>query len=178
MTKSKAHAAIVYPGSASTSSRLVNTTRASWMANNAIPDSIITDIMCWSMVFSVELPNVRSTEVDLTPLNTLRILNTIKPVTRAFVTMEATKPVRTNVIYQGAYNNWPCSTVTAPCDASQVAKVDKSISVYQIKLNSDWLTKVCDCQEWRNNHDTDIFIPQDPTTVYLWRFRWIKQMIT
>ena len=86
------------------SGTLANTTRTSWMANNAIPDSIIINITCRSVVSSVELnvPNVRSTEVGLTPKNTLRILNTIKPVTKVFTAMDAAKPVRNNVNPQGA----------------------------------------------------------------------------
>ena len=83
--------------------RLVSTTRTSWMANNAIPDSIIMNITCRSLLPPVELnePNVCSTEVGLNSKNTWRILNTIKPVTRAFTAMDMAKPVRINVFSQG-----------------------------------------------------------------------------
>jgi hypothetical protein len=47
-------------------------------------------------------PNVRSTEVDLNSKNTLRILNKIKPVTRAFTAMDVPKPIRANVFSQVA----------------------------------------------------------------------------
>ena len=69
--------------------KLLITTRASWTENNAMPDSIIMNITCWSLGPPVEInePNFRSPEVALT---TLRILNTIKHVTRAFTTMDVT----------------------------------------------------------------------------------------
>ena len=93
------------------------------MANNAIPDSIIMNIICWSLGPPVELsePNVRSTEIDLASKNTLMILNTIKPVIRAFTTMDAAKPVRIRMFPQKALKVSPCSIVIEPSDASQVA---------------------------------------------------------
>ena len=173
MTKFKA---ILKPGGVGppwTSIRLEITTRTSWMANNAIPDSIIMNMICRSLGPPVELnePNVRSTEVGLTSnlKNTLRILNTIKPVTSAFTTMDAAKPVRVSVNPQTAIKVLPFSIIFAPSDASQIARGDKLKSVYQTKIYS--LTYVCDCQERRNDHDSNIFTPHDPTTVYLWRFR-------
>ena len=47
-------------------------------------------------------PSVRWTEVVLTSTgkNTLRILNTIRPVTRVFTAIVATKAVRVNVFHQ------------------------------------------------------------------------------
>jgi hypothetical protein len=83
--------------------RLVSTTRTSWMANNAIPDSIIMNRICRSLEPPVELnePNVRSTEVDLNSKNTLRIFKTIKQVIRAFTAMDVAKLVRVNVFSQG-----------------------------------------------------------------------------
>ena len=42
-------------------------------------------------------PIVCSADVALTPKNTLRILKTIKPVTRVFTAMVAAKAVRVNV---------------------------------------------------------------------------------
>ena len=75
--------------------RPIITMRTSWMANNVIPDSIIMNMICRSLVPPVELnePNVRSTEVGLTSKNTLRILNTIMPVTRVFTVIDAAKAV-------------------------------------------------------------------------------------
>jgi hypothetical protein len=104
--------------------RLKSTTRTSWMANNAIPDSIIMNITCRSLLPPVELndPNVRSTEIGLNSKNTLRILNTIKPVTRAFTAMDVAKPVRVNVFIQGAGLEYSCSV---PIAANQVAIDDK-----------------------------------------------------
>ena len=75
-----------------------DTIRTSWMANNAIPDSIIMNMMCRNLLPSVE-PKVRSIEVGLTPV-TLRILNTIMPVIRAFTAMDAAKPVINTVFGQ------------------------------------------------------------------------------
>ena len=171
--------AIEKPGGACpgwNSARQVITTRASWMASNAIPDSIIMNIICWSLGPPVELnePNVRSTEVALTSKNTLRILNTIKPVARAFTTMDAVKPVRVTVSPQRALKISPFSIIIGPSDASQVPRGYKLKSTYQVK-NS--LTYICNCQEWRNDYNTDIFTPHDPTTVDLWIIWWIKQMI-
>ena len=73
-------------------------TFASWMVNNAIPDSIIMNMICRNLLPSVE-PKVRSTEVGLTPV-ALRILNTIMLVIRAFTAMDAAKPVIATVFGQ------------------------------------------------------------------------------
>ena len=68
------------------------------MANKAIPDSIIMNMMCRNLLPSVE-PKVRSIEVGLTPV-ALRILNTILLVIRAFTAMDAAKPVIATVFGQ------------------------------------------------------------------------------
>ena len=68
------------------------------MANNAIPDSIIMNMICRNLLPSVE-PKVRSTEVGLTAV-ALRIRNTIMPVIRVFTAMDATKPVIVTVFGQ------------------------------------------------------------------------------
>ena len=95
------------------------------MENNAIPDSIITNMICRSLVPPVE-PKVRSTEVlVLTSKNTLRILNTIKPVTRAFTAMDAARLVVVIVSPYGVFENRTCTNVIAPINASQVARRDK-----------------------------------------------------
>ena len=84
---------------------VATTSRVNWIENNAIPDSIsmmITDI-------NVVFPSVRSSEVvALTSRNTLKILNTINPVTRAFTIMDMTSPVTTNVSPHTAVTTWPC----------------------------------------------------------------------
>ena len=61
-------------------------------------------------------PNVRSTEVGLNSKNTLRILNTIKPVTRAFTAMDVTKPVRIKMSPQGAPSFAPSDAIHATVD--------------------------------------------------------------
>ena len=136
MTKSEAMRRPEGVCGAARTPRMVITTRTSWMANNAIPDSITMNMICRSLAPPVELnkPNVRSTEVVLTCKNTSRILNTIKPVTRAFTTMDAAKPVRIIVDPQGAVKNSSCFNDTAPSEASQVARGDKLKSAYQIKM--------------------------------------------
>ena len=133
MTASKAVTILGGPSPARI--RLVITTRTSWMANNAIPDSIIMNMICRCLVCPVELnePHTCSTEVALTSQNTLRILNTIKPVIRAFTTMDAAKAVRVSGSPQ---RNKLRANVIAPddslADASQVARDDKLKSAYQI----------------------------------------------
>ena len=134
--------------------------------------------ICRSLLPPVELnePNVCSAEVAaLTSKNTTRILNTIKPVTRAFTTMDATKPVRTSGLPQAAIIGISCSISIAPSDTNQVTRGNKLKSADKTKIYS--LTYVYDCQKWRNNHNADIFTPHDPTTVDLWRYRWIKWII-
>ena len=144
------------------------TTRTSWMANNAIPDSIIMNMICRSLVppFELNEPNVRSTEVGLTSKNTLNILNRIKPVTRALTTMDDAKPVTVSENPQVALLIPPCSKFAALSAVSQITRGDKLKSAYQTpKIYS--LTYVCNCQKWWYDHDSDIFSPHDPTTVDL-----------
>ena len=94
------------------------------MANNAIPDSTIMNMMCRSLIPPAKLelnePNVRSIEVALTSKNTLRILNTIKPVIRVFTAMDAAKAVRAVVTPQGSVINRPWSNNIAAFVTSQV----------------------------------------------------------
>ena len=99
--------------------------RTSWMASNIIPDSIITNMICRSLV-PLEL-KLRSTEVllaALTSKNTLRILNTIKPVTRPFTVMVAMKLVVVSGI-QGVFE----------AGTNQVAKGYKLKSAHQTKID-------------------------------------------
>ena len=63
--------------------------RTSWMANNATPDSIIMNMIGRSLVPSAA-PKL---EARLTSKNTLKILITIKPVAKAFTTMDKAKLV-------------------------------------------------------------------------------------
>ena len=110
--------------------RVESTARTSWMANNAIPDSIIMNTMiCRSLVPLVE-PKVCPTEVmvALTSKNTLMILNTIKLVTRVFTAMDKAKYV--------------CGTISSVLDigissANQVARGNKLKSAYQIMRKID-----------------------------------------
>ena len=92
------------------------------MENNAIPDSIITNMICRHLLPLVE-PKVRSTGVGLTPV-ALRILNTSMPVTRVFTAMDAAKPVINNAIEELA---------ASVSDAIQVARGDKLKLTYKMK---------------------------------------------
>ena len=100
MTKSTAG---VIKGSCSTDTGInASKVRTSWMINNAIPDSITMNIVFRNLVPSVATePKVRSNEVilGLSPV-TLKILNTIMPVTRVFTAIDAVKPVIYNAFGQ------------------------------------------------------------------------------
>ena len=144
------------------------------MTNNVIPDSIITNIICRSLAPPPddELNEPRlgdsSAEVALTSKNTLRILNTIKPVTRAFTAMDTPKLATVTGSPQGAFEVWPwLLNVIAASEPNQVARVDNLKSKLAYQKKKDWLTHEYDYQEWRNDHDTDILSPHYPTTVDL-----------
>ena len=106
-------------------------TRTSWMANNAIPDSIIMNMICRNLLPPVEL-KVRSTEVPGIALVTLRILNTIMPVTRVFTAMDAANPVINTVFGQALELVLLFSLKAA---TSQVARGDNLKSACQIKID-------------------------------------------
>ena len=55
----------------------------------------------------------------------MKILNTIKPVTRAFTAMDAARLVVVIVVPHGVFETWACTNVIAPINASQVARGDK-----------------------------------------------------
>ena len=116
--------------------RMESTTRTSWMANNAIPDSIIMNMI---MICRLEYllpppvePIVREGLAALTSKNTLRILYTIMPVIRAFTAMDKTKAVTFNVTTQAEVKISPSTNVVAQFDTSQVARLggDKLKSAY------------------------------------------------
>ena len=90
------------------------------MVNNAIPDSIITKMTCRSFLPPVK-PKVRSTDVVLTPENTLKILNMIKPVTKVFTAMDTAKLVIVIVIPQELSNVASWTNVAGLSVDSQVA---------------------------------------------------------
>ena len=73
--------------------------------------------------------------------------------------------LRVSVFPQRALEISPFSIIVEPSDASQVPRGYKSKSTDKMKIY--WLTYVCDCQEWRNDHYTDILTPHDPTTIDL-----------
>ena len=85
----------------------------------------ITNMICRNLVPPVE-SKVRSTEVvaALTSMNTLRILNTIKPVTRPFTAMVAAKLV--------IYSGFQASSIVG---TTQVARGYKLKSAYQMKID-------------------------------------------
>ena len=106
----------IIAGCVNCTGRMTSTTRTSWVANNAIPDSITMNMTCWNFVLPVE-PKVRSIEVGLTSQYTLRILNTIKPVTRVFTVMDAAKLVRTIGKPQVPLYGCTCNTDAEPAVA-------------------------------------------------------------
>ena len=105
------------------------------MANNAMPDSIIMNMMCRNLEPRVGLnePNVCSNEASKNTV-TMRILNTIKPVTRALTTMDAAKPVVDSTSPQIAVKDAE-SFINAPSAASQVARGNKLKSACQMKID-------------------------------------------
>ena len=77
-------------------------------------------------MFELELnePNVRLAQVALTSKNTMKILNTIKPVTRVFTAIDRAESVRAIVNPHGSVIIWPCSNIDAPsAPASQVTRL-------------------------------------------------------
>ena len=92
--------AAITGGSSNTDAGInASTSRTSWMANNAIPDSIIMNMIFRNLLTPAE-PRVRSTEVlGIAPM-TLKILNAIMPVIKVFTAMDAAKPVIYNVFGQ------------------------------------------------------------------------------
>ena len=107
--------------------RMQSTTRTSWMANKAIPDSITMNMICRSLVPPVEA-KVRPTELALTSKNTLRILNTIKPVTRAFTAMDKEKLVieaGCSHVAEDRPSACTSSCILVLVAARQVARLDK-----------------------------------------------------
>ena len=133
-------------------SMLIITTRTNWMINNVMPDSIIMNKTFRSLLpplaFEFNEPKVSSPETALTSKNTLRILYTIKPVTRAFTAMDAAKLVTITGGPQGAIWNpaWSSNVVEAS-DPNQVARDDKLKSAYQKTRKIDRLTCEYDYKE-------------------------------
>ena len=113
-----------------------STMQTSWVINNAIADSIIMNMTCRSLVPPPVEPKVRSTEVAvaLTCKNTLRILKTIKPVTRVFTAMDKVILVRDTVFIQTALKIWFCTNIFAPFFASQITRGNKLELAYQMKI--------------------------------------------
>ena len=93
------------------------------MANNAIPDSIITNITWRNLVPPVE-SRARSTEVGLETLVTLSILNTIMPVAKVFTAMDSDKLAVNNV-----------SGIPGTASASHVARGNELVLAYQTKID-------------------------------------------
>ena len=102
--------------------RRARTTRISWTTNNAVPDSIKTNMTCRRLVLPLaDDPKLRSIEVALTSRNTMRILNTIKPVTKVFTVMESAKLVREIGIPHAIEKKSPSTNDNDPIWANQVA---------------------------------------------------------
>ena len=144
-------------------------------ANNIIPDSIITNMTCWSLVPLVE-SKVSSTKMWLTSKNTHTYIEDLehdRAHHQGIHSYGHGETCYTRRCPQPVVSTSFCATVDAPSTPSQIARLggDKLRSTYRMKIG--WPTEVCDRQEWRNDHDTDILTPHNPTTVDLWRFRWI-----
>ena len=94
--------------------RAVDTTRANWMENKAMPDSIMTN-MIYESFLPPATPKVFSSKVvvALTSRNTLKILNTIKPVTRAFKVVDMTRLVIVTSVLQ-AVDSKPSGPIEFP----------------------------------------------------------------
>ena len=74
-----------------------------WIENKIMLDSIITD-MIEQCFFPPVAPKVYCSEIGLTCRKTLKILNTIKPITRAFTLMDAPRSVKDNgKLHAGTY---------------------------------------------------------------------------
>ena len=73
-----------------------STNQTTWIASNAIPDSIIKKMICRNLLPSVERKVCSIEVIGIAPVS-LKILNTIMPVIRVFTAMEAAKPVENNV---------------------------------------------------------------------------------
>ena len=91
------------------------------------------NMICRNLLPPVEL-KVRSTEVPGIALVTLRILNTIMPVTRVFTVMDAANPVINTV-----FGHWQALELvllfSLKAATSQVARGDKLKSACQIKID-------------------------------------------
>lgn len=130
---------------------LIITMRTSWMRNRTIPDSIITNKTCRSFwpprLDECNEPKVSSPpDIALTSKNTLRILNTIKPVTRVFTAMDAAKLVAITGGPQAAFwNPATLSNVVEASEPNQVARGNRMKSAYQTK--TDRLTCEYDYKE-------------------------------
>ena len=92
---------------------MVSTNRTIWMTNIAMPDSISTNMMDQSF-----LPPL----MPMTSRNTLKILNTIKPVTRVFTVMDMARLGRIIVDARCVLVNGSVKKYVEPLLASQVTR--------------------------------------------------------
>ena len=74
----------------------LNMTRVNWMKNKARPDSMIKKIRVFLVMSEDFLAEVKTWSFG----NTVKILQTIKPVTRAFTTMEMVRLVIVTAVDQ------------------------------------------------------------------------------
>jgi len=80
--------------------RMLSTTRINWIANIAIPDSIMMKIMDRTLASVLPMLRVRSPKVGTSSRDNLRILSTIKPVTTAFTVKEMARLVIVAILPQ------------------------------------------------------------------------------
>ena len=69
-----------------------STNRTTWMTSNAIPDSIIMNMICRNLLPPFEPKDCSNEVLGIAPV-TLRILIMIMPVIRVFTAMDAARPV-------------------------------------------------------------------------------------
>ena len=97
--------------------------RVNWIENKTMPDSINMNMTRRSLLPPVT-PKIWSSAVPvLTSRNTLKILNTINPVTRAFTVIDSVRPVRVRIWLHIVVSHWPCTLCigATPC-AIQMAR--------------------------------------------------------
>ena len=110
--------------------RAVDTTRANWMENKAMPDSITTNMTYRSFLPPV-MPKDLMFKVVLVPSgltsrnNPLKILNAIKPVTRAFKVMDITRLVVVKSVLQTVEPKLPDAIKFPPIPAIHKTRGDK-----------------------------------------------------
>lgn len=111
----------LYARKVTSDASMTSASRANWIENNAMPDSINKNIMDRSFAPPLA-PKVFSSDVGFTWRNTMNILITIKAVTRAFTLMDIARPIRVSRLPQLAVKSWSCMMKHAPAAAAQMPR--------------------------------------------------------